>query len=177
MGSPLGSTMANVFLLFYEIKWLEQCPKQFKRIFYRRYVNDIFILFGSTEHLSKFGNCFNTCHPNMPFSFQQKKNGKLPFLDIEVSREKRKFAATVYRKTTFSDVYTHFGRFLPTIYEFGMVYTLFYRYFKICSDWTKFHEELRFLKQVFLKNGYPLSFIDLNCFKTFVDKLLLNVFN
>ena len=53
-----------------------------------------------------------------------------------------------------------------------MVYTLVYRCFKICSDWTKFHEELSFLKQVFLKNGYPLSFID-NCFKTFVDKLFI----
>ena len=53
-----------------------------------------------------------------------------------------------------------------------MVYTLAYRCFKICSDWTKFYEELSFLKQVFLKNGYPLSFID-NCFKTFVDKLFI----
>ena len=48
----------------------------------------------------------------------------------------------------------------------------FRRWSRICSDWTKFHEELSFLKQVFLKNGYPLSFID-NCFKTFVDKLFI----
>ena len=53
-----------------------------------------------------------------------------------------------------------------------MVYTLIYRYFKICSDWAKFHEELSFLKQVFSKNGSPLSFID-NCFKTIVDKLFI----
>ena len=78
----------------------------------------------------------------------------------------------VYRKPTFSGVYTHFESFLPTIYKFGMVYTLAYRCFKICSDWTKFHEELSFLKQVFLKNGYPLSLID-NCFKRFVDKLFI----
>ena len=78
----------------------------------------------------------------------------------------------VYRKPTFSGVYTHFESFLPTIYKFGMFYTLAYRCFKICSDWTKFHEELSFLKQVFLKNGYPLSLID-NCFKRFVDKLFI----
>ena len=34
MGSPLGPTMANVFLSFYEIKWLEQCPKEFKPVFF-----------------------------------------------------------------------------------------------------------------------------------------------
>ena len=77
MGSPLGPTMANVFLSFYEIKWLEQCPKEFKPEFYRRYVDDIFVLFESAEHPSKFRNYFNTCHPNMSFSFEQEKNGKL----------------------------------------------------------------------------------------------------
>ena len=77
MGLPLGPTMANVFLSFYEIKWLEQCPKEFKPVFYRRYVDDIFVLFESAEHPSKFRNYFNTCHPNMSFSFEQEKNGKL----------------------------------------------------------------------------------------------------
>ena len=54
MGSPVGPTMANVFLLFYEVKWLEHCPKEFKPVFYRRYVDDIFVLFESAKHLSKF---------------------------------------------------------------------------------------------------------------------------
>ena len=60
MRSPLGSTIVNVFLSFYEIKWLEQCPKQFKPAFYRRYVDDTFALFESAEHLSKFRNYSNT---------------------------------------------------------------------------------------------------------------------
>ena len=108
----------------------------------------------------------------MSFSFEQEKNQKLSFLDIEVSRKRGKFVTTVYRKTTYSNVYTHFGNFLPTVYQFGMVYTLAYCNLKICSNWTKFHEELSFLKQVFFKKGYPLSFID-NCFKTFLDKLFI----
>ena len=53
-----------------------------------------------------------------------------------------------------------------------MIYTLAYRCFKNFSDWAKFHEELSFLKQVFLKSWYPLSFID-NCFKIFVHKLFI----
>ena len=104
MGMPLGPTMANVFLSFYEIKWLEQCPKEFKPVFYRRYVDGIFVLFKWAEHLSEFRNYFNTCHRNMSFSFEQEKNGKLSFLDIEASREKGKFVTTVYRKPTFSGV-------------------------------------------------------------------------
>ena len=53
----------------------------------------------------------------MKFSFEEEQNGKFPFLDIEVSREQNKFVATVYRKPTFSGVYTHFSSFLPTTYK------------------------------------------------------------
>ena len=86
MGLPLGPTMANVFLSFYEVKWLEQCPNEFKPVFYRRYMDDIFVLFKSAEHLSKFLDYFNTYHQNMYFSFEQEKDGKLSLLDVEVSR-------------------------------------------------------------------------------------------
>ena len=172
MGSPLGPTLANAFLCFYEKKWLDKCPKEFKPVYYRRYVDDIFVLFRSRDHLVKFRDYLNKCHPNMKFSFEEEKNGKLPFLDVEVSREGNKFVTSVYRKPTFSGVYTHFDSFLPTTYKFGMIYTLVFRCFSICSDWTKFHQELSFLKNVFLQNGYPTSFID-KCFKAFLDQLHL----
>ena len=64
-------------------------------------------------------------------------------------------------------MFTNSESFLPTVYTFGMVYTLAYHCFVICSDWTKFHEELSLLKQVFLKKREPLSFI------TFVNKLFI----
>ena len=52
-----------------------------------------------------------------------------------------------------------------------MIYTLAYRCFNICSDWTKFHEEANFSKHVFLKNGYPLTFIN-KFFKMVINKLV-----
>ena len=109
----------------------------------------------------------NTSHPNMSFSFKQAINGKLSFLDVEVSRQQGNFVTTVYGRSTFSGVYTHFDNFLPTVYKVGMTYTLPYRCFKICSDWTKFNEELNFPKHVFLRNVYSLSLL------TNVLKLLL----
>ena len=107
----------------------------------------------------------------MSFSYEVERDGKLSFLDVNVFREEGQFVTNVYRKTTFSGVYTHFESFLPATYKFGMVYTLAYRCFRICSDWTKFNQELRFLKGVFLKNGYPSGFID-SCFKKVIDNVL-----
>ena len=129
MGSPLGPTMANSFLSSYEMKWLEQCPNEFKLVFYRRYVDDVFVLFESAEHLSKSHAYLTTCHPIMFFSFEQEINGKLTFLDIEACRQQGKFVRTVYGKPTFSGEYTSFDSFLPTVYKVGMICTLAYRNF------------------------------------------------
>ena len=42
MGSPLGPTLANIFLCYHESNWLKDCPKDFKLVYYERYVDDIF---------------------------------------------------------------------------------------------------------------------------------------
>ena len=107
----------------------------------------------------------------MSFSYEVQRNGKLSFLDVNVFREEGQFKTNVYCKTTFSGVYTHFESFLLATYKFGMVYTLASGCFRICSDWTKFNQELSFLKGVFLKNGYPSGFID-SCFKKVIDNVL-----
>ena len=97
MGSPLKPSLANVFLSYYEINWLNNCPQEFKQVFYRRYVDDIFILFKSNDHLKYFQDFLNSCHINMSFSMEAKKDNKLSFLDVEVICEQGKFTTTVYR--------------------------------------------------------------------------------
>ena len=118
-------------------------------IYYRRYVDDIFVLFKSRDHFIEFRDYLNKCHPNMNFSFEEEKNGNLSFPDVEVSQEGNKFAITVYCKPTFSGVYMHSDSFLPTTYKFSMIYTLVFRCFSTCSNWAIFHNELVFLKDIF----------------------------
>ena len=59
MGSPLGPTLANVFLCYHEKIWLQNCPSEFKPVIYRRYVDDAFLLFRLTHHIEKFQNYLN----------------------------------------------------------------------------------------------------------------------
>ena len=82
------------------------------------------------------------------------------------------FVIVVYRKPTFSGVYTHFDSFLPTIYNFGIFILWLSNIFQFVPTGPTFHDELAFLKQIFLKNGCPISFIDKR-FKTFLDQLYL----
>ena len=91
MGSPLGPSLANTFLSYHETNWLNNCTQGLKTVFYRCYVDDIFILFKSNDHLKYFQDFVNFRYINMSFSMETKKENKLSFLDIEVIREQGKF--------------------------------------------------------------------------------------
>ena len=97
MGSPLGPLFANIFMSFHEKTWLSNCPSLFKPLLYRRYVDDCFLLFRSLDHIPLFLNYLNSQHPNISFTSEIEQEGKLPFLDIDVSRPNGKFTTPVYR--------------------------------------------------------------------------------
>ena len=138
MGSPLGLTLANAFLVHFEKNWLQNCPSDFKPHYYRRYVDDIFVLFTSPKYLDTFRKFLNGRHASMSFTTEREKQNRISFLDIAIIRENKTFTISVYCKPTFSGVYTHFDRFLPSTYKFSTVYTLAYRCFRICSSWTNY---------------------------------------
>ena len=48
MGSPLGPTLAHSFLCYHGSNWQKDC------LVYKRYVDDIFVLFNKPEHAQFF---------------------------------------------------------------------------------------------------------------------------
>ena len=172
MGSPLGPTLANVFLSHHETSWLENCPAQFKPAYYRRYVDDVIVLFTSKDHVKKFLRYMNSRHRNIEFTHEEEKDGSLPFLDVLITRVDNRFVTSVYRKKTFSGVYLNFKSFLPIDYKQGLLFTLLFRAYKISSDYSKLHEEIEKLQIIWQMNKFPLFFID-KCIYKFLDKLFV----
>ena len=96
MGSPLGQILANIFLSHHEEKWLKKCPIEFKPSFYRRYVDDIFVLFESSESANSFRKYVPSKHQNINFTVEQDNFGSLSFLDFKICRKNGKFITSVY---------------------------------------------------------------------------------
>ena len=72
----------------------------------------------------------------------------------------------MYRKPTFTGLFSKFASFTPILYKKNLVSILTYRAFKICSDYFSLDKEINFIKSVLQLNGYPLSFIECNIKKT-----------
>ena len=170
MGSPLGSTLANAFLCHYEKLWLDSCPPEFKPVVYRRYVDDIFVFFKSKDHLLLFAKYMNTKHKQLKFTFDFEQNNSFSFLDVKITRGSKVFSTSVFRKATFSGVFTIFDRLIFESYKTGLIFTLLFCCFTICSDMQSFHLEVEQLRQIFKCNNYTVALID-QCVKTFLNKI------
>ena len=142
-------------------------------MFYRCYIDDIFVLFSSPDYADKFREYCSSKNLNITFSREREreKDGRLPFLDINIFRKNDKFATKVNTKKTFSGVYTNFKSFLPEKYKIGLTKSLLFQCFSLRSDFLEFHHEIDKLKSILYKISYPRDLVD-KCIKEYLDKML-----
>ena len=67
-----------------------------KVLYYRRYVDDIFCMFGEEEHATQFLSYLNNRHPNIRFTIEKEMNGQLPFLDVLITKSDLQLHTTTY---------------------------------------------------------------------------------
>lgn len=156
MGSSLSPIIANIFLNDFETKHLNNCPAQFRPTFYRRYLDDTFILFDTESNARSFLNYFNSKHETINFTFEGETSDRsISFLDVNITRFNNEFQTSVYRKPTFTGLGTNFFSNIFDVYKTNAIRTLIYRAYCICSTYLSFHNEMLFLRSYFVNNGYP----------------------
>jgi len=113
MGSPIGPSYANAFLCYHERKWLQDCPLEFKPLFYKRYIDDTFLVFKHPSHIQLFLSYLNDQHRNIKFTCEIEKENQLSFLDTLITKENGRLYTTVYRKPTFTGLGMHYLSYSP----------------------------------------------------------------
>ena len=169
MGLPLGPTFANIFLCTHEEKWLKDCPNSFTPVFYRRYVDDTFLLFKHPDHIPKFLDFLNSRHPNINFTFDLEKNRRINFLDCTIEKTDNSFLTSVFRRETFTGLGLSYFSYVFPSFKFNAISSLLHRGFKISSTYFLMHKEFEFLKVFFFNNGYPIFLIN-RIIRKFLDE-------
>ena len=171
MGSPISPVLADMVM-----EELEQTATittaDFQPRVWLRYVDDTFVVWQhSQDKLQLFLEHLNGLQSRIQFTMHQEKDGNIPFLDVEVSRQQDgSLAQKIYRKQTNTDQYLHCLSFHhPTI-----IHTLVHRAYRICEG-NYLREEIQHIKAASLRNGYsgrqiktqvPRARHDLNVFDT-----------
>ena len=91
---------ANIFLCHHEQKWLKDCPQEFRPAYYRRYVDDCFLVFNDRSHIDIFLTYLNGQHSKMRFTKEVESNGCISFLDLNLRRQNNTLQMSIFRNAT-----------------------------------------------------------------------------
>ena len=142
MGSPLAPVLANIFMGFYESKWLNEYNLN-KPKFYLRYVDDILAAFDKEQDLLNFLNFLNKRHPNIKFTIEKQTNHSIAFLDVFISDiNNQNLTLETYHKSTYTGLLLNFTSFS---YKISLIQCLIDRSFKICNNWNSFHNDIEII--------------------------------
>ena len=160
MGSPLAPVLANIFMGFYESKWLNEYNLN-KLKFYLRYVDDVLAAFDKEQDSLNFVNFLRKSHLNIKFTPEKQVNHSLAFLDVFISGiNNQNLTLQTYHKSTYTGRLLNSKSFTSFSYKISLIKCLIDRSFKICNNWNSFHNEIENVESNLIKNAYPPFLID-----------------
>ena len=112
----------------------------------------------------------NKQHRCIKFTSETEKNNIFSFLDINITRVNNQLKTSVYRKPTFSGVFTHYESYIDQSYKKSLIFPLLSRCYSICSDYTLVHLEVEKLREILKKNSYPSGIIEVSI-RTFLNRI------
>ena len=134
MGSPLGLVLANIFMGFYESKWLNEYNLN-KPKFYLRYVDDILAASDKERDSLNLLNFLNNKHCNIKFTIEKIINYSIGLLDVFVSgMDNQNLTLQTYHKLTTTGLLLNFKSFTWFSYKISLIKCLIDRSFKICNN-------------------------------------------
>jgi hypothetical protein len=147
-------------MCYWEKIWLADCPSDFKPEFYRRYVDDTFLLFRDPSHAPLFLDYLNSKHPSIKFSLEIENSNSLSFLDSKITKFDNTFSSSVFRKATFTGLGLSYFSFCSFKFKINAIKTLLNRAYNVCSSFKDLHLEFTFLLSFFTSNGFPSGLVN-----------------
>uniref|UniRef100_UPI0002B8EE6C uncharacterized protein LOC108950552 n=1 Tax=Ciona intestinalis TaxID=7719 RepID=UPI0002B8EE6C len=148
-GSPISVVIANVVIETIEEDALATFMHPPR--YWKRYVDDTFAIIAA-EQLHPFLGI----EESIQFTLERENEGKIAFLDVEVSRDEEGGMKTyVYRKPTHTNRYLSFWSAHPIEHKKAVVRSLKHRAEALVSDPLRLQDEMKFIKDGLRYNSYP----------------------
>ncbi|XP_071803690.1 uncharacterized protein [Asterias amurensis] len=153
MGSPISPVLADIFMEEFESSSL--LTADLRPSLWLRYVDDTFVVWPhGQDSLHEFLQYLNQQHSSIKFTMEQEHSGKLPFLDVLITRNQDgTLHHSIYRKPTHTDRYLHQRSFHHPAIKSSVKCALVQRAYTIC-DPDSLQHELQHITTSLQRNGY-----------------------
>ena len=159
MFSLLAHVLANIFMGFYESKWLNECYLS-RNSFSLRYTVGILSAIENEQDSLNFSDFLNKRHLIIKFTIEQ-INHSIAFLDVFISGiNMQNLTLQTCLKLTYTGLLLNFKTFTSFLYKTSLIKCLIDRSFKTCSNWNSFHDDIESIKSNIIKNANPSFLIN-----------------
>jgi len=109
MGSPISSTLAEIYLQYLEEEYIKHCLEHKDIVYYRRYVDDLLIIYDQSRiKVDKILNFISNVDARLEFNLSQEAENTLQYLDLSIRRNDNNIELDIYRKQTYADIMMHY---------------------------------------------------------------------
>ncbi|BHF82237.1 hypothetical protein SprV_0802537400 [Sparganum proliferum] len=158
MGLPISGRIVEAVLQ----KLQKRLFGEYKLNFWACYVDDTFVIIDQ-DKITYYEELMNSIIPDLQFTMEEEREGKISFLDVLVCRQPDgKLATSVYRKPTNTLQMLSCNSNYPLQHKRSCVRTLYRRVETYCSTPAVKLDEIKLLQELFRANGYPQAFVERN---------------
>lgn len=159
MGCPASVPIAEIVMQSIENNINSLLPDEI--LFWRRYVDDVFII-SKIEHHDLILNTANSICPAIQFTSEVEEDHKISFLDIFIhfNTFSKSFETSVYRKPTFTGQYLNFHSCSPSSHKINIFRNLVNRAKAYCNSDIAYNLEIKRIFSDLINNGYPKKWLN-----------------
>lgn len=160
MGTRMAPSYANLFMGSFESKFImSNNPYLSKIILYKRFIDDLFILWdGNEEEAKAFVEILNSNPWDIKFTLNFGRD-KIEFLDLVVSHDSEKFITSTYFKAVDINSYLDYSSGHFKKWKQNVPYGQFRRVRKNCTNEKTFEVQSKTIAKRFLDKGYPKKLV------------------
>ena len=157
MGNPLSPLLANLYMEFFERKYLPKITGM--KLVWFRYVDDIICIIQANFDVNLFLQKLNEQVTSIKFTVEMENNKSLPFLDVLIIREEFKLNYNIYRKPTNDLAYVHHYSGHSIKIKRSIFSSMYLRALRIVSP-EYLDDEFNKIREIGIKLCYPNEFLD-----------------
>jgi hypothetical protein len=155
MGTPIAPTYANIVLFYIESIFIDKVPNI---TYYRRYIDDLFLISTCLTSSMKFIDSFNSVNSSIQLDAVTHGNKGI-FLDIEITINNNIINTKVYQKPDNKYLYLSPKSSHDSHVRYNFIFNEFQRYRLYTTDTNDYNKQCNLFAERLIKRGYKYTYI------------------
>jgi hypothetical protein len=157
MGSPIPGTLTEIYLRLIEERYIKHWIGDQNIVYYKRYVDDIFIIFDTSKiNEITINEVISSIDQHLEFKITEETNNSIKYLDMAINRNENRMEISIYRKPTSTNVTIEHSSNHPQDHKYAAYRYCINRMITLPNTERARIQEQKYIFNTARHNGFPI---------------------